>query len=216
MTIRDRRLDRARHRASQALVRIGTELREARIGANLTQSELGAIVGLSSSEISRIEHGEARRVPFASLAIVGAALGLDLPLRAFPAGDPVRDAPQLALLGRFRTQLPRLRPVAEVGLACPGDLRAWDAVVFGDGWSIPVEAETVLRDVQALERRLSLKLRDGGHDRMILLVASTRHNRHVLRLAGDSLAGSFPITGREAMADLERDRCPRGSAIVLL
>jgi transcriptional regulator with XRE-family HTH domain len=216
VTTRVRRLDRARYRAIQALVRLGAELREGRIGANLTLRQLGAVVGLSSSEISRIELGQAPNVPYVHLVTIASALGMDLPLRAFPAGDAVRDAPQLALLGRFRARLPGLRHVAEVGLARPGDLRAWDEVAFGDGWSIPIEAESVLRDIQALERRQSLKLRDSGHDRMILLVAGTRNNRHVLRLARDSLAGTVPVSGEEAMADLERGRCPRGSAIVLL
>jgi transcriptional regulator with XRE-family HTH domain len=209
-------MDRARHRASQALARIGDELREARITAGLTQAELGSIVGTSSSEISRIELGQSSHVPYPTLALMAAALGLDVPLRAFPDGDPVRDAAQLALLTRFRTRLPGLQHVAEVPLGIVGDRRAWDEVVSGRDWSMAVEAETRLRDLQALQRRLALKLRDGRRDRLILLVADSRHNRHVLRLAGDSLRASFPIPGREALAALEQARSPSDSAVVLL
>ena len=75
------------------------------------------------------------------------------------------------------------------------DQRAWDAVITtvaqaGDGRPrrclIGVEAETRLRDLQALQRRLALKRRDGGVDRVILLVADTRSNRAIL-LGADSL-----------------------------
>jgi transcriptional regulator with XRE-family HTH domain len=213
---RERTLDRARHRGAQALVRIGDELRDARVAANLTQTELGAVVGISGSELSRIEHGQAAWVSYLTLGMIAAALGLDLSVRTFPAGDAVRDGAQLALLARFRARLGSLRHVPEVGLPRAGDLRAWDEVAFGAAWSIPVDAESRLRDVQAVARRASLKLRDSGFDRMILLLADTRHNRHVLRLAGDSLSGAFPVPGRHALASLERGRCPAGSAIVVL
>ena len=209
-------MDRARHRSAQALIRIGEEVREARVAANLSQGELGPLVGLSSSEVSRIERGEAPWVSYATLALLAAALGLDLPLRAYPAGEPIRDAAQLALLGRFGQRLPRLRHIAEVGLPRPGDQRAWDEVVFGAGWSMPVDAESRLRDIQALERRAALKLRDSGFDRMILLVADTRHNRDVLRLAASSLTGAFPVSGRDALASLENGRCPSASAVIVL
>jgi hypothetical protein len=151
-----------------------------------------------------------------NLALMAAVLGLDLPLRAYPGDDPVRDAAQLALLARFRTRLPNIRHTAEVPLNIPGDRRAWDEVASGSGWSTPVEAETRLRDVQALERRLALKLRDGGRDRLVLLVADTRHNRRVLRLTGDSLRAAFPVYGRDALAALDQGRCPSGSSIILL
>jgi transcriptional regulator with XRE-family HTH domain len=213
---RERRVDRARYRADQALRRIGDELREARLTAGLTQSDLGAMVGISGSQVSRIELGQSRRVSFVTLALVAAVLGLELPLRVFPSEDTFRDAGQLALLARFRTRLPDLRHAAELPLEIPGDRRAWDEVATGRGWSIPVEAETRLRDLQALERRLAVKLRDGRRDRLILLVADTRHNRQVLRLASDSLAAAFPVRGRDAMAALQQGRCPSGSSIILL
>jgi hypothetical protein len=174
------------------------------------------MVGISGSQVSRIELGQSRRVSFVTLALVAAVLGLELPLRAFPNEDAVRDAGQLALLARFRTHLPDLRHVAEVPLEIHGDRRAWDEVAMGRGWSIPVEAETRLRDLQALERRLAVKLRDGRRHRMILLVADMRHNGQVLRLASDSLASAFPVRGRDAMAALHQGRCPSGSSIVLL
>lgn len=186
------------------------------MSAGLTQAQVGALVGRSSSEISRTERGESPHVPYETIVLMAAVLGLDVPLRAFPGGEPVRDAPQLALLARFRERVPGLGHVPEVAVGGPGDRRAWDEVAVGRGWSIPIEAETRLRDVQALERRLALKLRDSEFDRLILLVADTRHNRHVLRLAEESLRGLFPIPGRFAVAAMKAGHRPPGSAIVRL
>jgi hypothetical protein len=144
-------------------------------------------------------------------------LGIDLSLRTFPAGDPIRDAAQLVLLAKLRGLLPdgpRWR--TEVPLAIPGDLRAWDAMIEGRGWRVAVEAETRLRDVQALLRRLALKQRDDGQEVVILLVADTRHNRHVLRLAEPDLAAAFPTSGRAVLEALSKGEAPRASGIVLL
>lgn len=142
-------------------------------------------------------------------------LGLDVPLRAFPSGDAVRDIAQLELLARFRTLLPSsLRHRTEVPLGIPGDRRAWDEVIVGAGWDVPVEAETKVRDTQALRRKLALKCQDSGAARLVLVVADTRHNRHVMRLAAADFREAFPISGREALAALGRGEPPSGSAIV--
>jgi transcriptional regulator with XRE-family HTH domain len=199
------------------LTAIGEALRNARLEAGLSQRELGSLVGISHSQISRIERGLLRHVPYETIAILGATLGLDVPLRAFPNGDPVRDAGQLALLKRFRALLPAsLRHRTEVPIGPPGDLRAWDDVIDAPGWTLPVEAESRIHDVQALQRKLTLKCRDGGVDRMLLVVADTRHNRHVLRLAADDFGAAFPLRGREALGELRAGRRPSSSAIVLL
>jgi transcriptional regulator with XRE-family HTH domain len=214
---RERRLDRARRQVQRALDIVGEELRQARLQAGLTQGELGAVVGLSKSEISGIELGRARYVPYERLVLIAAALGLDLPLRTYPAGEPIRDAAQLALLPKLRTLLPpTLRWRTEVPLNVRGDRRAWDAVIEGRGWRVPVEAETRIRDVQALLRRIALKRRDDQSEVVILMVADTRHNRHVLRLAGPDLVAAFPTSGRAALAALSNGERPPGSAIVLL
>ena len=217
MATRERRLDRAARLVRRALAMIGEEFREVRIQAGLSQRELGARVGLSHAEIGRIERGLAPHVAYQTLVNIAAVLGLDLPLRAYPNGDPVRDAPQLKVLARFRTLLPAtLRHRTEVPLGIPGDLRAWDEVIDGPGWSLPVEAEARIRDTQALRRKLALKCRDAGVDRMLLVVADTRHNRHVLRLAAADFAEAFPVRGRDAVAALRRGERPSGSAIVFV
>lgn len=138
-------------------------------------------------------------------------------MRAYPDGDPVRDAAQLALLATLRRLLPAvLAWETEVPLHVPGDRRAWDAVISSRGWRVPVDAESRLHDVQACSRRVALKRRDDRCDVVILLVADTRHNRHVLRIAKLDLAAEFPVSGKAALASLGSGERPPGSAIVLL
>lgn len=203
--------------ARRALARLGEEFRDARLTAGLTQRQVGAAAGISHAQISRIELGRAPNVPFATLAVIAAVLGLDLPLRTFASGDPIRDAAQVALLARFRAVLPgHLAWHSEVPLALAGDRRAWDGEVRGVGWRLPVDAETRLRDVQAFARRAALKRRDDGDPTVVLLVADTRHNRRVLRLAAADLAAAFPLPGSIALATLSEGKLPSASAIVLL
>ena len=187
------------------------------MSAGLSQRAVGELVGVSHTEISRIELASAPRVPYQTLAVIGAVLGLDISIRAFPNGEPIRDAAQVALLGRLRTKLPSpLRWRTEVPIRLPDDRRAWDAEILGPGWRVALDAESRLRDVQALSRRVALKARDDGADIVILLVAGTRHNRHVVRLAAPDLAGMFPVPGRSVLAALEAGTRPEGSGIVLI
>ena len=139
-----------------------------------------------------------------------AVVGLDLSIRTYPAGDPIRDRAQLALLERLRARLhPTLRWRTEVPLPIEGDLRAWDAEIrparLPLAWA-RVEAETRIADGQALERKLALKLpaTPGGH--LILLVADTsiepgrgrcaRSARSLRELPPSTRAGSSPRSGR--------------------
>src|SRR5215218_2056109 len=124
MSTHERRRDRARRLARRTLSAVGEELREARLQAALTQRELALAAGCSAAEISRIERGQSPHVSYEALVAVATALGLDLPLRAYPNGDAVRDAAQLILLERFRALLPEVRHRSEVVLGIPGDRRA--------------------------------------------------------------------------------------------
>jgi hypothetical protein len=158
----------------------------------------------------------ARHGTIRELACVGAAVGLDVRVRAYPAGDPIRDAGQVRLLERLRVRLhPSLRWSTEVPLPIDGDLRAWDAVIRGANWRLPVEAETALDDIQATERGLTLKQRDGDADHVILLVADTRRNRAALAAAPGAFA-ELPLRTREILAALGTGTRPTGSGIVIL
>ena len=78
-----------------------------------------------------------------------------------------------------------------------------------------VEAETVLDDLQAIERRIALKQRDGGVDDVILLVAETHRNRRALAAAPNAFPG-FSRDARAALRDLAAGRSLERSVIVVL
>jgi ribosome-binding protein aMBF1 (putative translation factor) len=106
MPFQDRRTDRSERMVARSLVQVGDDLREARFQAGLSQQALGATIGLSHSSISRIERGEARDVPYRTIVRVAGQLGMDVPLRAYPRGDPIRDRGQIDVLRRVRALLP--------------------------------------------------------------------------------------------------------------
>jgi transcriptional regulator with XRE-family HTH domain len=182
----------------------------------LSQDAVGAACGISGSTEGRIENGIIRTVDIRTLAVIAAAVGLDVRLRAYPAGDAIRDAGQVRLLARLKARLhPLLGWSTEVPLPIPGDLRAWDALVRGPSWRIAVDAETVLDDIQALERRLALKRRDGDVDHLVLLVADTARNRRAIASAPAAFADLPPRT-RPILAALRDGRDPGGNGIVIL
>jgi transcriptional regulator with XRE-family HTH domain len=216
MTTRERRADRGSREAADQLRAIGRELREARHAANLSQAAVGRAAGLSHPVISRIERGTEPNVTLRRLCEVASVLGLRLSARLYPVGNPIRDAGQIALLERLRARLHgSLTWRTEVALPIAGDLRAWDASIGGMDWVAFVDAETRIRDVQALERRTSLKRRDTGTDRVILLIANTRANRAVMGLVGSPLIADA-LDGRGILAALTAGRDPGGSGVVLL
>jgi transcriptional regulator with XRE-family HTH domain len=216
MTTRDRRADRGKREAEHLLRDIGEELREARLIADVSQSALGTAIGVSHAEVSRVERGVAVNVPLVRLSMLAAATGQRLVVKLYLAGRPLRDAGQLALLDRFRGTLHQeLRWRTEVPLPIQGDLRAWDAAVVGPGWTLYLDAETRIRDVQALTRRTATKRRDTGTDRVVLLVAGTRHNRAILAGLGSPLIDDG-IPGALILERLAKGQDPGGSGVVVL
>jgi transcriptional regulator with XRE-family HTH domain len=220
MGTRERPADRGRRRTRDALVRLGREHREARTAAGLSLRQCAAASGASYPQLSRFERGQIERLNVPDVGAWCAVVGLDVGLRAFPAGDPIRDRAQLTLLERLRSRLhPSLAWRTEVPLPIAGDLRAWDAEIRGappHNWRTRVEAETAISDGQALERRLALKLRDdpGGH--LILLVADTRNNRRATAALRPGLSTTFPTPPRVLLAALRAGREPPGSGLLLI
>lgn len=145
------------------------------------------------------------------------AVGLELSARAYPVGGGIHDAAQVGLLERLRVRIsPRFRWRTEVAMPIEGDLRAWDAGIVAPDLKIGVDAETRLRDVQAVDRRVMLKLRDSGFDRAIVLVSATRSNRVTLREFGVSLRANYPIASVTALRALAAGDDPGGNSVIVL
>jgi transcriptional regulator with XRE-family HTH domain len=216
MGVRNGPVARARRRIDADLAAIVADCAAARRGAGLSQRFVASACGVNGSTLARIESGATRAPDLRLLASIAGCVGLDLRLRAYPAGDPIRDAGQQRLLGRLRSRLhPSIAMPTEVPLPIDGDLRAWDAVLRAPAWHRPLEAETVIDDLQALERRLALKVRDGRVDGVILLVADTRRNRRAIASAPGAFQG-FDRRTRRVLRELAAGRDPGGSSLVLL
>ena len=220
MSTRERPIDRGRRLANADRLRIGHELRVARRVLGQSVHVIGSAAGMSGAQVARIERGVLPTVSVDQLARIGAVVGLDVRVRAYPGPDPTLDAGQTPLLGRLRARLAAdLGFRTEVPLPMPGDQRAWDAVIDrlrGIAPILPVEAESRFVDGQAQVRRIMLKLRDSGLDSVLLVVSDTRANRRAIAGTGSILLADFPIPARRSLRALAAGEHPGGSAIVLL
>jgi transcriptional regulator with XRE-family HTH domain len=216
MPITERVADVGSRRGRQLAQVIGNEVRNARHMAGLSQDTLGAAVGVSGSEIGRIERGEAPWLTVEHAARLLRVLGLDLWAKTYPVGPPLRDAGHLRLLSDFEARLPSSVTVArEWVIPNDRDRRAIDLVVVGLPLRTGVEAETTLRDLQALERDMNLKRRDARLERMLLLVRDSRRNREILRSA-DVLRRALPLRTRAVMTAMTRGQDPGADGIVVI
>jgi transcriptional regulator with XRE-family HTH domain len=184
----------------------------------LSQAEVARAVGISRSQVGRIERAEVPGLSVAHIARLLSVVGLELSARAYPAGLPIRDAAHRVLLDRLRKRA--AASVAwrfEVPVGLPGDRRAWDALMLIGNARVAVEAETRPRDIQALQRRLALKQRDSPEvTGAVLLLADTRYNRRLIREAGDALRAGLPTSSAAILEALAAGRDPEASGIVLL
>lgn len=188
--------------------------------AGKTTRDVGRAVGMSYTNVGRIERAALPNATVSQLARIGAVLGLDVRVRAYPGPTPLRDAGQIALFDRFRARLsPKLVMRTEVPLQIEGDLRAWDAVIAGfepGADPLHAEGETRLYDAQAQLRRIALKARDSGVETVLLVIADTPRNRAAVRAAGQMITDAYPISPRAALAALTAGRHPGGSALVFV
>ena len=193
------------------------ELRNGRLDRGLSGREIAHEAGISPAQYSRVERGQTDSVSIEQASALLAIVGLELSVRVFPAGEPIRDRAHAALIDRLRSRVhASLRVRTEVPFPGPSDRRAWDVVISGAGWRMGVEAETRPRDLQALDRRMALKLRDGDVESASLLLLDSRFNRDFMRAHGRTLAERFPVPGRRALACLANGADPGGGAVILL
>jgi transcriptional regulator with XRE-family HTH domain len=216
MGTRESARDRGQRQARALVYSIGQELRQARIAAGLSQAHVARAAGLWQSRISKTERAEPPFARVDELALHCAALGYRLASKAYPEGSPVRDAPQLDLISGLRAIVSNVfRWRTEVGLDIPGDRRAWDVWLDGPG-VVAIDAETRIGDMQSLQRKLELKLRDSGSPRLVLVVSDTQHNRRVIREHRAALASTLPLDTREVLAALRQGEVPRANGIAFV
>ena len=132
------------------------------------------------------------------------------------AGDPA--CPTLLLLHGFPTSSHMFRDLIPL-LADSHHVVAPDLPGFGftqspAGYrhSFDSLAEVIGGFIDAL----GLKRRDGEAERMMLVVADTRHNRAVLRAAAVDFAAAFPADIRDALKALREGRDPASDVLLMV
>ena len=214
----DRPYDRGSRQGDRSLRAMGEEFRIARLSLGLSQDRVARSARISRPVYGRIERGILRHLPVLMASRIAAVLGLDLVVRAYPGGNPTRDAAHAERLGRLLANVGQpLSYRTEVPLPATSDhpeRRSWDAVVTGVGERTAIELETRLYDVQAQLRRINLKWRDDPADHLLVVVADTRPNRRVLREFAPLLS-DFPRVGTAAtLAALRAGHHP-GTSLIL-
>jgi transcriptional regulator with XRE-family HTH domain len=218
MPARTRRGDAAAEDARRQLSRLRAELRDARLEAGLDMADAARAAGISPHQLGRLERGEIAAPSVELLARACSPVGLRLSVRPFPSGVPLRDAAQLSLLRRFEQCLgPPLRLRREIALPIEGDLRSWDGMVEGNDAPFFIEGESRIRDAQAFERKLRLRIRDDPRATLVLLVATrSDHNRAVIAEHREILRDLLPMDGAPILRALRAGRRPSASGIVLI
>jgi transcriptional regulator with XRE-family HTH domain len=196
--------------------RTGEELGVTRRARGVSLRAIGRQLGVSVDRLVRAEQGDPATLTIDLAARYAAVLGLQIAVSLHPDGDIVRDQPQLALLDRFRRRLPAgVRWRTEAPIPITGDQRSGDAIVGLGQIDILVEAETHLGDFQAVERRIATKSRDLGVDRVVLLLADTRHNRELVNTL-PAIRERFPVEMRAWFRAIGLGEVPGGDALVIL
>lgn len=216
MPTRESAAARGARRSRLLRLRTGDELASARRTPGLSLREVGRRVGVSPQRVARAERGEPDALSIDLAARLAVIYGLQLAVSLHPDGDRIRDRAHVALLERFSSRLtPTVNWRTEVPIPITGDQRSGDGMVAAVFGTILVEAETHLGDFQALERRIAAKARDLGADRVVLLLADTRHNRALLDEV-PAIRDRFPIDTRTWFRAIHGGADPGGDAVVIL
>jgi transcriptional regulator with XRE-family HTH domain len=212
------RISRADRRTTALLDRLGSELRTARNAAGLTQRDAARATGCSPTEISRIERGIAPWVDVATLTRFATVVGLDLWIRTYPGGEPLRDAAHLRLTEALKAMVGSPLTIrGEVPVGDVRDRRAWDLTLTDPrGRICGTELETRIVDAQAQMRRITQKQRDAGVDRLLVVVADTRANRIAIRSAAPLLGSTLAIDDPFALQAVAIGELPPRDALIFV
>ncbi len=219
MSTVQRARDRGARQGRRILQLLADEFHGKRLSTGLSQEAVATASGLSRPIYSRIETAKRVTTSFDEASRIAAVLGLDVVVRLYPGGEPLRDTAQQGRLDQLmRAVKAPLTWRPEVPLPVSADRpewRAWDAVIWGSGERTAVEVEMSIRDGQALERRLALKRRDDPTEGFLLVIADTRANRSVL---GDhpALFADLPrLSRRTVLVELRAGRHPPTGLVFL-
>jgi hypothetical protein len=85
-----------------------------------------------------------------------------------------------------------------------------------ESYLVGVEAETRIRDVQELVRRLRQRERDGGADEILLVLANSAHNRALVEELRAALGDRYATAPKVLRHCLRAGRRLPGSGVILI
>jgi transcriptional regulator with XRE-family HTH domain len=203
---------RARRRAERILRELGMEIRSARLSAGSSQASVAAAARISRSNVSRIESAHLLKLSIREAILLADAVGLNLSIKAYPGREPTRDAGHArrlkALLANVTSPLGVRLEVPLPPRAGALEQRAWDALISATDGETGVELEIRLHDMQSQTRRILLKWRDSGVERLLLVIADSDANRRAIRLYPDYLSALRRLRRADVVAALKAGRRP--------
>lgn len=190
--------------------RISQELRELRLGLNVSQAAVARVVGVSQSVISDLERGD----PTVGLEIrrrAAIALGADLRVAVYPGSRPMlHDAAHARIIERILARRHR-RWRAEIEARVPGPGRAsTDVRLSSPGTIVLIEVETHLRRWEATirhgaEKRERVRETVDAATKVfsVLCLPPTRHHHGLVRELKESVGAALPGPPEQLRRSLE-------------
>jgi transcriptional regulator with XRE-family HTH domain len=219
MPTTERPYDRGTWLGERRLRDVGTEFRNKRNELGLSQAAVAKAARISRSTYSRIERGKSPGLTVVVAARVGAMLGLDLSLKTYPGGQPLRDEASAKRIKYLKDLTgPPLRARTEVPLPQRSDhveLRRWDLMLTGGAKRTGLEFEARLYDAQAQVGRWNIKLRDDPVDAFVVVLADTQRNRQAFAQY-ETLFADFPRIGTAAFLAMLRSGTHPPTGLVFL
>ena len=105
---------------------------------------------------------------------------------------------------------------AEAPFPALRDLRSWDLLPRIGQQRVGIEAETRIRDMQQLVRRMRDRGRNGGTDVVVLFLSDTRTNRELVDDLREALGPEFAARPSAIVSALREGRPLARGGVVLI
>jgi transcriptional regulator with XRE-family HTH domain len=201
-----RRRREAAARAAYLARRLGTGLRDARLAIGATQRELGASVGLSQQEISRLELGRGTDAGLDTWAACAASVGLRLAsfLERAPGADLPRDMEHLrrqnlviqgSTPGEWRSLPEALLPDGtphprSIDVYLVRERRREVAIV--EVWDLILDGGAAMRGLEGKVATVRERLGADWNVQGLLLIRGTQRNRRLVAELRPLFAARYP------------------------
>lgn len=217
MPTKESRLARGKRAGQLAADSIVGQLRDARLEANLSQATLAKHAGWPQSRYSRMEQS-VQPLAVEDMFVVAMLLGLRPKLELYRVEEGLRDQGSQALIARFRSILAGAwTATREAPFPTLGDLRSWDLLIrLGTTYRVGVEAETRLRDIQELVRRIRQRELHGGADHILIILSDSQHNRRHADELRSALGPDYTTHTADLLTALRAGTPLPGSGLILL